>query len=689
MRWALFIWLGLASAPSVLALPWLYAILVSFGFAFSFLKSAPTYIAYVLLVLGACVCAYGYSSGSSISEILLTLMLVVIVSKAIESSTKRDYQLLVLTGWVMAAISITHLQGLIAFVYLLVTLLLGLAVMQSQALVGQISLRQIGRITASSVTLSLPLLIILYLFVPRLTGPLVDLGIAFGLPVTVGVDDKDPIRRFEASLSQGSLHFIQQKDSPVLVAEFKNTTPYKSEMYWRGPIYWTFDGNTWKTNEGAETRSGLLKGAYRKKQELDRVTREKEQYFEYVARVLPNGSRYLYGLETSYGRSPETFISRDFQLVGIRETQEEFVYEMGAYLSFVGGELSEQERLNALQLPNPLNEAERFLAWVDENIKRDTPSESVMAWQAWLASGAFEVDPSQAFQSKHWDDLFFKQQSGSVETLATLTAIAFRHLNIPTRVVSGYQGGNIIALTNFVVVKNEHAHVWLDIEEKGAWKRFDPTDWLQKGTPLANKSNQAATRINSKEAQKSQRSAEKASKPVATDRLTSDTSSSKEAREKAVSPWTWLAKLDQSMDNWIIHFNSNRQVELSEKIGLEHADWRWLSIMGLALLVMTGGLMKWVILSISRSQEDQVERLFEKFNHLLTKKGFACTSNEPVEVWAKRISNVNSEISTVSEAITCVIQTYLSLRYYPHSEADEAKLVQRFKRQIKQVSGLL
>ena len=51
-----------------------------------------------------------------------------------------------------------------------------------------------------------------------------------------------------------------------------------------------------------------------------------------------------------------------------------------------------------------------------------------------------------------------------------------RAAGIPTRVVTGYQGGEVNVLANYLIVRQAEAHAWTEVwlRDEG-WVRVDPT----------------------------------------------------------------------------------------------------------------------------------------------------------------------------------------------------------------------
>jgi hypothetical protein len=50
-----------------------------------------------------------------------------------------------------------------------------------------------------------------------------------------------------------------------------------------------------------------------------------------------------------------------------------------------------------------------------------------------------------------------------------------RALDIPARVVTGYQGGEVNSVDGYLTVRQSDAHAWAEVWLDGAWRRVDPT----------------------------------------------------------------------------------------------------------------------------------------------------------------------------------------------------------------------
>ncbi|MBG98615.1 hypothetical protein CL659_05840 [bacterium] len=78
------------------------------------------------------------------------------------------------------------------------------------------------------------------------------------------------------------------------------------------------------------------------------------------------------------------------------------------------------------------------------------------------------------FESSDW--FLFESQSGWCEMFASALGVMGRILNIKTRLVGGYQGGEKIAGKSSYLIREKDAHVWVEFwSEEHGWIPIDPT----------------------------------------------------------------------------------------------------------------------------------------------------------------------------------------------------------------------
>ncbi|MBE9398849.1 DUF3488 domain-containing transglutaminase family protein [Pontibacterium sp. N1Y112] len=621
------------------------------------------------------------------AQTIISVLALVLLLKWAESRTARELRLSAMASLVLATLSSLYLYGLLALAYLvscgILMLLCLLAINDSEH---QLSYRQLLKTTLNLSVLALPVTVLLFVTVPRIQGPLWDIGLAIGLPIELAIDQDARDIGLKATLKAGQVSRLKRSDAPVLVAEFSGAVPYKSRLYWRGPVFSDYDGISWTLPDNWNNRGRLLRHSLRGPDAVLNVLTSKRDRVHYEARVSPHSGRWLYSLDLPSGQTPEAFISGDFQLLGIRKISREFKYDVDAWLEYSGGiPLSAEQRSAYLQYPANSNPKLRAFGQQLAQSSPD-PQDILHQWRKTLVTGGYQLTEITDIDSArdNLDTFFFERKTGGIEHLASSTALVLRAAGIPTRLISGYRGGSLIALTNFVVVKQEHAHVWVEIwtDEQG-WQRVDAKDFVappepeqrlaQSAAAVKAKPQEEAQTPNSSAASSASQSNPNAKKP-ADSQTTKDRSSDK----------GWLSRLNLGFETWMLNYNPDRQIELMKKGGLRHVDWKnlaALAVLGLILLALIYGLL----LQIGQQKQDPVRRSFEQLNKQMRKRQLACHAQECPSQWLQRIATSQPPFYPALEQI---VGQYMTLRYTTSTEL-LPKRIQQFQRDVKRLIAML
>src|SRR6185436_19939065 len=73
------------------------------------------------------------------------------------------------------------------------------------------------------------------------------------------------------------------------------------------------------------------------------------------------------------------------------------------------------------------------------------------------------------------DMFLFDTQRGFCEHYAGAFAALMRAAGVPSRVVTGYQGGELNPHGLYLIVRQSDAHAWTEVLVDGQWRRIDPT----------------------------------------------------------------------------------------------------------------------------------------------------------------------------------------------------------------------
>lgn len=135
------------------------------------------------------------------------------------------------------------------------------------------------------------------------------------------------------------------------------------------------------------------------------------------------------------------------------------------------GQLPERglERLQALarQIAQP------------QNATSSTPTDKARRIVSYLRdSGEFGYTLNMSIKDSQIDaveDFLFNRKEGHCEYFASALALMLRAAGIPTRLVSGFKGGDWNRSTGYFVVQGRHAHVWVEAHLEGHWRILDAT----------------------------------------------------------------------------------------------------------------------------------------------------------------------------------------------------------------------
>ncbi|WDP92781.1 MAG: DUF3488 domain-containing transglutaminase family protein [Desulfobacter sp.] len=682
--WVL-ITLILAALPSLVRLPlWVGGAALAGGilhYAGPWRTRLPGKLVSVLLLAGTSAGIWLSFGGFFTGNAVLSFFIAVVFLKWGESRTRRDYLLLIFAAVILAAAGALYWENLMSLIHMLVvvfalTISLVAIHMEGAGLKQIFLVRSAGKLFF----LGLPLMLLLFMTFPRIPGPLWDLGLAFGLPIKAMMDRGNGEFGKVKTLQPGGIQRAKKEDQNVLVAEFEGAVPFKSRMYWRGPVFWEFDGETWTLPEGWDNRTKLLRTAIKSKKRLDYELRYKKNPVRYTLRTMPNGGRWLYGLDVPAGPAPEAFISSEFQLLSIRKIDDhEPKFKMTSYLDYAFGvQLTREQRQRGLAWPENTNP--RLLALGRELGEKYKTCEEILhrAYEI-LAGGEYRYEDGHIIQPGPdlLDRYFFEEKRGGAEYLAGSFAMLMRAAGVPARLVSGYRGGTIIALTNFVIVKRSDAHAWVEVwnENKG-WVRVEPKDIVlppeeKKADPGAEKT-KAASAVEMKKAE--------------TDRSLNirEEDRSPESR-KVPAPavpradkWTlpdWSSLLG-NMQKWVINYNPDRQMDILKGVGMEGSDWLDLMITGVAgvalVLMAYLGAAWWK----NRAEIDRVGKSWVKFRNRMEKLDAGMGLRECPGIYMDR---VGSEKPELADATGDIIQRYIDIRYGNNHSPESSAL---FRRQV-------
>jgi hypothetical protein len=309
--------------------------------------------------------------------------------------------------------------------------------------------------------------------------------------------------------------------------------------------------------------------------------------------------------------------------------------------------------------------------------KSSDPEEIIHLALSHLARGEYQFDAGHLIPPGEdaLDRFFFDEKKGGAEYLAGSFVMLMRAAGIPARLVSGYRGGTIIALTNFVIVKRADAHAWVEIWQDGkGWQRVEPKDIVlppEKNQTIQEKKAEAVKRVEVKPADQARQTALRESKPAKTPRSAEPT-----RRHKWRLP-DWLSLIG-GLQKWVIDYDPDRQMEILKGAGLEESDWLDLLVFGVAGIVAILGLYLAVAWRRSRVKLDRVAGTWRRFCRHLEKLGLKKELRECPRDYLGRVVHQRPDLAAAAQDI---ISRYIDLRYGKEDGSTDAAAL--FQRQVQ------
>ena len=608
--------LALVAAPHTPRLPWwlnlIVLILVVWRVYLGWGERAlPNKWLLVLFVAGGLLGVYlsyrtifGRDSGVALLVLFLSL-------KLLELKQQRDAMVLVLLTYFLALTNFFYSQTLPTAGLMFASVLVNTASLVNFAAPARdlrANLKTAGVLLAQAG----PVMLVLFFLFPRVQGPL------WGLPQ----DAYSGITGLSDSMSPGLISRLSQSDAIAFRVKFQKNEPPRPQLYWRGPVFWHFDGRSWR--QGEFRPFGELKF------EAGGIP------YDYEITLEPHNHNWLFALERAATLPPNANVTSDYMLISRTPVRARVRYEMRSYTTFSTPGADEADEVSrGLQLPRGFNPKARELA---QSWAASISSDAAIARKAlryFRDEGfVYTLEPPLLGRDSV-DEFLFGTKQGFCEHYASSFVFLLRAAGVPARVVTGYQGGDINPVDGYMIVRQSDAHAWAEAWLKGrGWVRFDPTG---AAAPVRVESGVAA--------------AVPASDPL------------------PLMARTTLFWLREARNNWdalankwnqlVLGYTPERQRVFLTRVGMSEPSWE---NMALTLFWGVCGLLAlltaWLLRRIRSS--DPVQRLWLRFCAKLGKKGSARTAHEgPADFVARAASRHPGK----ADRIRAIGERYIALRY--------------------------
>jgi len=487
---------------------------------------------------------------------------------------------------------------------------------------------------------AIPFAIVLFILFPRVNGPL------WGLPEDAfsgktGLSDK---------MSPGRISQLSDNTSVAFRVKFNSAIPATNKLYWRGPVMWNFDGYNWTSpsNERMAITSYNFTGLGEKT--------------DYSITLQPHNNYWLFALDLPSILPDRSRLSANMQLLSMSPVQKLKRYQLNSYTRYILPAYSQITMQRYLNLPesysnepgSSLYKSRRLIQQLKDSTSDQQTVKNVLNYFA--TQNFFYSRTPPLLYNNPIDEFLFDTKRGYCEHYASSFTVLMRLAGIPARVVTGYQGGEINPIDNYMTIRQSDAHAWSEVflKEKG-WIRIDPTAAI----PPGNIENTAdALRLNSN-----------LKKPA---HLFESSWLSKQMKQMR---FAWDA-VNNRWNQWILGYNNKRQKAFFAAIGIPEITWQGLSQLLFSILAVLTGLLAFIVFSNPSKKQNEVQNIYLKFLKKLKKHNLVKIKSEGAHDFGQRIIIKLPEHKNTIEQITLL---YQQLRYEKYNE----KQLTLFKKKIK------
>jgi protein-glutamine gamma-glutamyltransferase len=308
---------------------------------------------------------------------------------------------------------------------------------------------------------------IIFIAAPRITGGLWGKGRQKSIK-TAGFSDK---------VDFGS--FGDVKLDPTVVMRVKLGEADKGPYYWRGMSHNFFDGISWREAEGEKRWIYKRDGFF-----ILRPFRKEKAVVQSI---------YLEPMDTEviFGLSEVVAIESNSRAISVDEAGAIYVpFKKGKQFFYTVYSVGEAVPENSetefnLQVPEGIERVAQLALSMTARINSDALK--ALAIEKYLRENyIYTLSTSEPPEGvSPIEDFLFNSRKGYCEHYATAMVLMLRSVGIPSRIVTGFYGGEMNAYGNYLIVRQSNAHSWVEALINKKWLRFDPTPAVAIDRPSA------------------------------------------------------------------------------------------------------------------------------------------------------------------------------------------------------------
>jgi len=425
--------------------------------------------------------------------------------------------------------------------------------------------------------------------------------------------------------------------------------------YWRGPVLTNFDGKRWTVANTApeipmhlhRSANSALNSSLENQLDVNGNFAEPTDNVNYTVTLQPHKQRWLFALDTiqAAGR-----LLADGQLVSKDPITKALRYRQSSSLSDRLVPLI-QPSLDSLQLAGRNT---RTVAFAKE-LRQESESDQDFAQKV---LSHFNQNPyrytlkPQLLGDSPVDEFMFQTRSGFCEHYAAAFVVMMRSAGIHSRIVTGYQGGEMNE--DYMIVRQSDAHAWAEAFIDGAWQRFDPTaavapSRVEKGVASALPVGDSLPRL-------------------------------------ARLDGGWIKDMQLHWDamnhQWqrlIVDFDNDSQASLLDKLGLPKPQL-WQITVGVMLAAALWCFIVLGLPSIASAKLSATEQAWQRLCRMLAGRGFTRKNSETPSDFLQRVAEAHP---AQSQRLKTLQQAFSEIRFTSTDASAEQNALKMIHRELR------
>jgi transglutaminase-like putative cysteine protease len=537
----------------------------------------------------------------------VTLIVVLLALKTLELRARRDAFVVFFLGFFTMLTNFFFSQSLLTAGAMLVGLLgLLTSLVNAHMPVGRPPLAQAARTAGWMALLGAPIMAVLFMLFPRL-APL------WGIPAD-GMTGRSGL---SATMQVGNVASLALEEGIALRVRFEGPPPPSSELYFRGPVLSQFDGREWRPllpRLGPHTAALLPPTGL---QGLGTPVR-------YTVTLEPNNRPWLLVLDaaTEPPQAPglEAFPGGELQWFSTRAVTDLLRYTVTSHVDWRAGLDGRAAALLPQYRELPAGSNPRTLQLAAQ-LMRDAPGGAadkpalVRAALERLRTGGYVYTLDPGVYGEHTaDEFWFDRKQGFCEHIASAFVVLMRGMDIPARIVTGYQGGERNPVDGWWVVRQSDAHAWAEVWLAGrGWVRVDPTAAV------------APARIGALQRLRPPAGAFASALGTVSPGLIANLRAGWEA-------------VNNRWNQWVLNYTQSKQLDLLRNLGFRSPGWEDLALVLIVIVVAVAlagaGWARW-----DRARQDPWLRLLARVRQRLVQAGVPLAATSGPRQMAAAVTN--------------------------------------------------